>query len=87
MKSNFVSSVFHDLRAPIASIRLMAESLERGRVTDEAKRSDYFRFIVQECRRLGGLIERVLDFSRIDQGRKQYEFEPIDPSNFRTKPA
>jgi signal transduction histidine kinase len=80
MKSNFVSSVSHELRAPIASIRLMAEGLERGRVTDDTKRSEYFRFIVQECRRLGGLIERVLDFSRIEQGRKQYEFEPIDPS-------
>ncbi len=78
MKSNFVSSVSHELRAPIASVRLLAESLERGAVTEDARRQEYFRFIVQECRRLGTLIENVLDFARIDQGRKEYEFEPAD---------
>ncbi len=77
-KSNFVSSVSHELRAPIASVRLMAESLERGKVAEGAKQNEYFRFIVQECRRLSSLIENVLDFSRIEQGRKQYEFEPTD---------
>jgi signal transduction histidine kinase/tetratricopeptide (TPR) repeat protein len=78
MKSNFVSSVSHELRAPIASVRLMAESLERGKVPGGEKQNEYFRFIVQECRRLSSLIENVLDFSRIEQGRKQYEFEPTD---------
>ncbi len=77
-KSNFVSSVSHELRAPIASVRLMAESLERGKISEPAKQGEYFRFIVQECRRLSSLIENVLDFSRIEQGRKQYEFEPTD---------
>ena len=78
LKSNFVSSVSHELRAPIASVRLMAEGLERGRVPTEAKKREYFGFIVKECRRLSALIENVLDFSRIEQGRKQYEFEPTD---------
>ncbi len=77
-KSNFVSSVSHELRAPIASVRLMAESLERGKIHELQKQNEYFRFIVQECRRLSSLIENVLDFSRIEQGRKQYEFEPTD---------
>ncbi len=78
MKTNFVSSVSHELRAPIASVRLMAESLERGKVSDPAKQQEYFGFIVRECRRLSSLIANVLDFSRIEQGRKQYEFEPTD---------
>jgi signal transduction histidine kinase len=78
MKTNFVSSVSHELRAPIASVRLMAEGLERGKVQEMAKQQEYFRLIVQECRRLSSLIENVLDFSRIEQGRKQYEFEPTD---------
>jgi len=76
LKTNFVSSVSHELRAPIASVRLMAENLERGKIPDAGKQGEYFRFIVQECRRLSSLIENVLDFSRIEQGRKQYEFEP-----------
>jgi signal transduction histidine kinase len=78
LKSNFVSSVSHELRAPIASVRLLAESLERGKVQEPGKQNEYFRFIVQECRRLSSLIENVLDFSRIEQGRKQYEFEPTN---------
>jgi signal transduction histidine kinase len=78
LKDNFVSSVSHELRAPIASVRLMAEGLERGRIQDPRKQQEYYHFIVQECRRLSALIQNVLDFSRIDQGRKEYEFEPAD---------
>ncbi len=78
LKTTFLSSVSHELRAPIASVRLLVESLARGTIADEAKRRDYFALIGQECRRLSSLIENVLDFSRIDQGRKRYLFEPTD---------
>jgi signal transduction histidine kinase len=78
MKSNFVSSVSHELRAPIASVRLMAENLAGDKIQEPRKQKEYFGFIVQECRRLSALIENVLDFSRIESGRKQYEFEPTD---------
>jgi signal transduction histidine kinase len=78
MKSNFVSSVSHELRAPVASMRLLSEALERGKVCDPAKQQEYHRFLVQESRRLTSLIENVLDFSRIEQGRKDYRFEPTD---------
>ena len=77
-KSNFVSSVSHELRTPIASVRLMAENLAGGKVPEPARQGEYFCFIVQECRRLSSLIENVLDFSRIEQGRKQYDFEPTN---------
>jgi signal transduction histidine kinase len=78
LKSNFVSSVSHELRAPIASMRLMAESLERGKVSGPGRQAEYYAFLVQECRRLSALIENVLNFARIEQGRKQYELEPTD---------
>jgi signal transduction histidine kinase len=78
MKSNFVSSVSHELRAPVAALRLLAEGLERGKISGEAKQREYFGFLVQESRRLSTLIENVLDFSRIEQGRKKYLFEPAD---------
>ncbi|MGD0413465.1 MAG: HAMP domain-containing sensor histidine kinase, partial [Verrucomicrobiota bacterium] len=78
MKTNFVSSVSHELRAPIASMRLLAESLERGKIPETARQQEYYRFLVQESRRLTSLIENVLDFSRIEQGRKEYQFEPAD---------
>lgn len=78
MKSNFVSSVSHELRAPIASVTLMAESLERGTVQETVRQKEYLRLIVQECRRLSSLVANVLDFSRMEQGRSRYNFEPTD---------
>jgi len=78
MKSNFVSSVSHELRAPIASIRLLAENLERGKIAEPAKQKEYFGLMAQESRRLAMMIENVLDFSRIERGAKQYEFDAID---------
>ena len=78
MKTNLVSSVSHEFRAPIASMLLMAEGLESGRVRETLKQREYFGLIVRECRRLGGLVENLLDFARIEQERKTYEFEPSD---------
>lgn len=78
MKSNFVSSVSHELRAPIASVRLMAEELEHGAAPSTEKVRQYLRFIGQECRRLSAVIENVLDFSRREQGREQFDFEATD---------
>ncbi len=77
-KSNFVASVSHELRTPLASARLLAEGLASGRVEEDSKRREYAGFLVQETRRLGALVENVLDFARIEQGRKQYQFEPTD---------
>jgi signal transduction histidine kinase len=79
-KTNFISSVSHELRAPIASVRLLAESLERGAVATDIKRAEYYDLMVRECRRLSTLIENVLDFTRLDQGRKEFDFEPTDLS-------
>ena len=84
MKSNFVSSVSHELRAPIASIRLMAERLRAGKVKQDDKRSEYFGFIEQESRRLATLVENVLDFSRIEDGRKTYNFQETDIAQLAT---
>lgn len=77
-KTNFVSAVSHELRSPLASLRLLAEALADGRAESPAKRREYATFLVQETRRLGTLVENVLDFSRIDQGRKVYAREAID---------
>ncbi len=77
-KSNFVSAVSHELRAPLASLRLLAEGLADGRVSEESKRREYARFLVQETRRLGALVENVLGVSRLDSGRSRFEFAPTD---------
>ena len=77
MKSQFVSSVSHELRAPIGSVRLMAEALASGKVTG-APAAEFHRLIASEGSRLSALIENVLDFARIEQARKQYTFAETD---------
>jgi signal transduction histidine kinase len=78
LQSNFVSSVSHELRAPLGSIRLISEALQSGRVVDAEKQREYFNFLVEESRRVSGLIENVLEFSRIEQNRRAFEFQPVD---------
>jgi signal transduction histidine kinase/tetratricopeptide (TPR) repeat protein len=78
LKSNFVSSVSHELRTPVASVSLLVEGLESGRVSSAAKQKEYLHLMGQECRRLSGLIDNILDFSRIGDGRKQFEFSTTD---------
>ena len=72
LKSQFVASVSHELRAPIGSIRLMADTLEEER-TDDPK--TLHQLIARESARLSHLIENVLDFARIEEGRRTYDFE------------
>jgi len=78
MKSDFVSNVSHELRTPIASIRVFAELLRLGRVQTPEKVREYGDYIEREGRRLSRLIENILDFARIESGRKTYTFAPVD---------
>jgi len=74
MKSDFVANVSHELKTPLALIRLFAETLELGRVPSAEKARQYHRIINKESRRLTQLINNILDFSRIEAGRKEYRF-------------
>jgi signal transduction histidine kinase len=78
LKSDFVSNVSHELRTPLALIRLYAETLELGRISTKEKKHQYYRIIRKESERLTALINNILDFSRIEAGRKEYEFRDTD---------
>ena len=78
LKSDFVSNVSHELRTPLALIRLYAETLELGRITTEIKKHEYYSIIRKESERLTALINNILDFSRIEAGRKEYDFRETD---------
>jgi signal transduction histidine kinase len=75
LKSDFISNVSHELRTPLASIQAFGELLHRGRVTDAEKAARYGGFIETESRRLGQLINNVLDFSRLESGAQPLRFE------------
>jgi signal transduction histidine kinase len=81
LKSDFVANVSHELRTPLALIRLYAETLELGRLTAKEKYQEYFRIIREESERLTALINNILDFSRIEAGRKEYEFKETNLSD------
>jgi len=83
LKSHFVASVSHELRAPVGSIRLMADALDEGKVSPETA-ADFHRLISREGKRLSNLIENVLDFARIEQGRRRWHFEAADLSSLVT---
>jgi len=73
LKSDFVSNVSHELKTPLALIRMFGETLAMGRVKDATKAQEYYSIISRESERLTQLINNVLDFSRIEGGRKTYE--------------
>jgi signal transduction histidine kinase len=78
LKSDFVSNVSHELRTPLALIRLYAETLELGRIPNPGKRQEYYEIIRKESERLTSLINNILDFSRIESGKKEYDFRETD---------
>ncbi len=78
LKSDFVSNVSHELRTPLSLIRLYAETLELGRLTSAEKHQEYYCIIRKESERLTALINNILDFSRIEAGRKEYDFRETD---------
>jgi signal transduction histidine kinase len=78
LKSDFVSNVSHELRTPLALIRLYAETLELGRISNPGKHQEYYEIIRKESERLTSLINNILDFSRIEAGKKEYSFRETD---------
>ena len=73
-KDDFISAVSHELRTPLTSIRMYSEMLEKNWVKSKDKLTEYYGNMRQESERLSRLIENVLDFSRIQKGRKRYTF-------------
>ncbi len=68
LRSDFVSQVSHELRTPLTQIRMFAETLRLGRVRSEAESARSLEIIDRESRRLGHLVENILQFSRGERG-------------------
>jgi len=77
LKTSFVSNVSHEMKTPLTTIRMYAEMLADERVADPAKRSRYFATIGRETARLTRLVNNVLDFGRLEAGRKEYKPETV----------
>jgi two-component system phosphate regulon sensor histidine kinase PhoR len=77
-KSDFVSSVSHELRTPLSLINMFSETLLLGRVKDEKKEKDYLEIIHKETNRLTTIVNRILNFSQIEAGKRTYFKETVE---------
>lgn len=78
MKEDFISSVSHELKTPIAAVKMLAETLRRGSVKEPSKIDRYYGMIIKESDRLTRFINKILDFARIEKGGKVFYFESAD---------
>jgi signal transduction histidine kinase len=78
LKSDFVSTVSHEFKSPLTSIRHLAEMLQAGSVPSEERRSRYYDVLVEQSGRLSSLVTNILDLARIEEGRKEFQIEKTD---------
>ncbi len=81
LQTDFVNKVSHDLRTPLTSIRMFVETLQMGRLEDPERKAEALEIISEETSRLSALINRLLDWARMESGKKVYEFhrQPVAP--------
>ncbi len=85
IKSEFISNVSHEIRTPLAVINMYSETLEMDRIKDEEKKKEYYRIINTETNRLSAIVNKILNFSRIESGKRSYKFEETDLNELITK--
>jgi signal transduction histidine kinase len=76
-QSNFIDSVTHELKSPIASMKLYLQTLSRHNVS-EAEQSDFYRFMLEDTERLDRLINQMLEAGRVEEQRTSEELEDVD---------
>jgi signal transduction histidine kinase len=79
MRSEFVSTVTHELKTPMAVIQSIGETMVRGRVSSPEQQREYAQLLVQETYRLRHLIDNLLAYARVTQVADVYAFEPLQP--------
>jgi signal transduction histidine kinase len=77
MRSEFVATVTHELKTPIATIRAIGDTLASGRISTSGDRREYAELVVQEAKRLTRLVDNLLAMSRITDVADVYSFEPL----------
>ncbi len=81
LQTDFVSKVSHELRTPLTSIRMFVETLQLGRLQDPERQREALEIVADETARLSGLITRLLDWARMESGRRTYQLsrQPVAP--------
>jgi len=87
LKNDFIATVTHELKTPLASIRMFAETLREGRYEDEAQARRYLDLLVRENERLSRLIDNFLSFSRMERDRRAFEMHELRPQEIAQEAA
>lgn len=85
LRSHLMGNISHELKTPLSLIRLYSETLESGRAEQPEDRQRFLGIIGRESKRLGHLIDNILDIQRIESERKQYSFAQVRPGRVVTQ--
>ncbi len=77
LQAQFVQKVSHDLRTPLTSIKMFVETLQEGRLTDREKVDECLDVLSRETDRLTAMVERLLEWARMEAGKRVYELERV----------
>jgi len=78
LKSDFISAVSHEFRTPLATLHQLTENLAEGRVSGEKRLQEYYKTQARATGRLTRLVDRLLDFGRMEAGAFRYRPEPVE---------
>jgi len=78
LKNDLIATVSHELKTPLASMRVLVDMLREGRCADPKQAGEYFDLIAKENERLSRLIDNFLTFSRMERNKHAFEFTPVD---------
>jgi signal transduction histidine kinase len=80
LKNDFIATVSHELKTPLASMRVLVDTLLEGNYEDQKQATEYLQLTSKENERLSRLIDNFLTFSRMERGKQKFEFSPVNPA-------
>ncbi|HWD18536.1 MAG TPA: HAMP domain-containing sensor histidine kinase [Verrucomicrobiae bacterium] len=81
MKNDFIATVSHELKTPLASMRVLVDTVLEGHVRDEAQAKEYLRMSARENERLSRMIDNFLTFSRMERNKKVFNLANVSPAS------
>ncbi len=87
LKNDFIATITHELKTPLASMRVLVDTLLEGRCESQQQEKEYLQLIAKENLRLSGLIDNFLTFSRMERNKQAFNFEPVSPADIANAAA
>src|SRR4030042_5341260 len=80
LKNDFIATVSHELKTPLASMRVLVDTLLEGNYRDQQQVTEYLRLVSKENERLSGLVDNFLTFSRMERNKQAFEMLEVAPA-------